>query len=41
MSANLKKTMQSKQDTMKKPHKYLNRNKIYEGLFLWREDLYN
>ena len=35
--ANLNKTMQTKQDAMKKPQSYSNRNKIYKELFLMVE----
>lgn len=28
------------QTAMKRTHNYLNRNKIYNGLFLWCKDLY-
>ena len=46
ISANLKKTIQTKQRAMKKPHSYSNRNKIYMGLFFvvggfWAETVQN
>ena len=46
ISANLYNTIQTKQHAMKKPHSYLNRNKIYKGLFFvvegfWAENVQN